>query len=194
MSQSKSSFPRRRNTRPARIRWVIAIFVAVPLLLVGIQLWPVAFLSEGRCLTGQAVHFQEAFSARDPGREGYYVRVCRLSAADAQSLKRSRQTLAAYPMWSSGVAFDSYQQIKWQSPVEFESGPHAEVLTRAIYQSGHYIGPEVMQTKEDAMRLAAFLLCQDGVLLSGHHRGPANYTIYVLDLERGILVSINLCS
>lgn len=173
---------------------IIGIGMALLSLFVAAQLWPVAYLSQGVCLTGQTVKFQRVFSARDPGREGYYVEVSRLSANDAQRLQQQRQKLPAYPMWSPGAAFDSYSRVTWQSKADLEAGPHAETVRRVLSDSSYNVDPEDLQTRSEAFALARFLSDEEGSLVAGEIQSPANYRIYVLDLKRGILVKIVLLS
>lgn len=191
------------KTRDKRPRWndnrimgkilkVIGVGTGLLVLFIAVQLWPIAFLSQGVCLTGQTVNFQKVFSARDPGREGYYVVVSRLSAADAQRLQR--QALAAYPMWSPGAVIDSYRRVTWQSKAELAAGPHAETARRALDGASYYMDPEDLKTRSDVFALARFLSDEEGALVAGEIQSPANYRIYVLDLQRGILVTIILLS
>jgi hypothetical protein len=174
-----------------KILKAIGMGTAFLILFIAVQLWPDAYLSQGRCLTGQAVQFQRVFSTSDPGREGYYFEVSRLSAADAQRLQR--QALAAYPMWSPGAVIDSYSRVTWQSKAELAAGPHAETARRVLSGSQN-MAPEDLQTKQDAFALAGFLSDEEGALVAGEIQSPANYRIYVLDLKRGILVKIVLLS
>ena len=52
---------------------------------------------------------------------------------------------------------------------------------------------EQVRSMDDVRALAGHLLESNETLVAGHHdEGAANFTLYVLNLERGILVTITL--
>jgi hypothetical protein len=183
--------PGRRRLRSA---WVLVIAAAM-LLFVGVplvQLWPAAYLSAGICLTGENVKFTSIYRARDAGREGHFMEVSRISAADCELLKKKQLARSSYPMWSPGAAMDGQSQENWQLAVD-SIGDLRTAIHRAARGGAKDIAPEDIHSMDDVRQLGGVLVSQPGTLVAGHHDdGAGNYTLYILNLERGILVVITL--
>jgi hypothetical protein len=164
------------------------LFVGVPL----IQLWPTAYLSVGICLTGENVEFTSIYRARDAGREGHFMEVSRIAAADCELLKKKQLARSTYPMWSPGAAMDGQDQTTWQLAVDSTEDLRA-AIHRAARGGAKDIAPEDIHSMDDVRQLGGFLVSQPGTLVAGHHdQAAANYRLYILNLERGILVVITL--
>lgn len=77
------------------------------LCYLSVALWPWAYLSLGRTLTGRDLDLREP-SRFDDGswRDGARAWIYELSEADAATLNAARDSLRNYPRWCAGGFFD----------------------------------------------------------------------------------------
>lgn len=176
------------------VAWkVFGVFGLALFAFCAIELWPIAYFSEGVCLTGQDIQLKQVRYIQSPGREGYRVSIQLLSPEDCQRLQSASASLARYPMWSPGALIERYTQVNWKSFDDLGKQESPQFVLRALNHVPQDFEPSEVKTIDEAKQFAAYLSRQNGALISGYHdNGVYNYTVYVLDLERGILVMIKL--
>jgi len=175
--------------------WSIAVVVVGLFIVLAVMTWPRMFVSHGRELTGTPINLQEVARFDLASREGLAAAVYRFTDTNANALNAHRQSLKGYPMWS-GIAFDGYKRVRWQTLSELKSG-HDRLLAEALFH-GNIIFMDASRVRsiDDARDFASSISGQDGVLISGWYteRGGVvtNYVAYVLDLKRRILIRLSL--
>lgn len=184
-------------------RHIAACAVGGMLCIMAVELWPVAYFPLGRVLTGRNIDlagevcFREVAVidgiAAETGRSAW---VYQLTEADAATLAADRNRLNDYPMRSAGALLDGYQQFRWTSMAELQEGPHKVVVHSALNIDRLDCGRDQIASYADAHCLAAALLQKPITLISGHYTAhetiATNYFLYVLDLERRIVIKLSL--
>src|SRR4051794_26953489 len=113
-----------KTSRAVRRLLVVVLVAGAGLfILVTVMTWPSMFISEGRELMGIGVDLKEVAKFDDgSSREGVAVWVYPLPDGTADALDAGRAALRNYPM-RSGLAFDGYRCVRWQTLDELKAGP-----------------------------------------------------------------------
>lgn len=178
-------------------RWLlIGAGVVVGLFgVLAVMTWPRMFVSQGRELTGAGIELQEFARFDRASREGLAASIYRIADNSADALNTDQQSLRSYPMWSA-LAFDGYKRVRWQTLNELKAGPDrllADALFRGDVPSAD---ASSVRSLDEARDLAVSLSRQEGVLIAGWYTERdgvvTNYFVYVLDLNRRLLVELSL--
>ena len=157
--------------------------------------WPSPFFSEERELTGVSFDLELVVCVDDGSfREGSKAWVYRISDNAAEILASDHKQLSEYPMWSA-LAFDGYNLVRWSPLLELQSSPDhllAEVLSTDCVTT---VLPDDVSNMMEARELASSLARTESGLISGwytaHHGSVTNYFIFVIDLNRKLLVKLS---
>ncbi len=191
------------KVRNMKARHFLACGVAAMLCFVAVELWPIAYLPLGRVLTGRNIDLAGEVCFREvevidgiTARTGRSAWVYHLSEADAAALRSDRNALNDYPMWSAGAFFDGDRQFHWTNLAELQEGPHKAVVRAALNTQQLICGRDQIASYADAHCLAATLLQKPTTLISGDYTARettvTNYCLYVLDLERRVVIKLFL--
>jgi hypothetical protein len=185
----------RQQQRLRKVLLLAAACGTVAFLLFTLMTWPSVFVSQGSELTGVSIELHESARFRRGSCEGDAAWIYRVSGDAADGLRNNPQSLRAYPMWC-GLAFDGYKRVRWQTIAELKGGPDRILADCALRSDTGEVDAAQVQSLEDAQQLAASLSNQEGVLVAGWYTANGgvvtNYFVYVLDLDRRILVKVSL--
>ena len=173
---------------PRTIALVAFLWGAGAFLVFALMTWPSVFVSQGRELTGTTLELQEFARFKRGLREGAGATLYRISGEAVDDLRNDPQSLKAYPMWST-LAFDGYERVSWQTVAELESGPDQILAHRVFGSDAGEVDAARVQSLEDARQVATWLSNQEGVVVAGWYT-ESNYFVYVLDLNRRLLVKL----
>lgn len=184
-------------------RHIAALAVGGMLCFAAIELWPIAYFPLGRVLTGRNIDLAGEVCFREvevidgiAAETGRSARVYHLTEADAAALTADRNALNNYPMWSAGAFFDGYRQFHWTNLAELQEGPHKAVVHSALNIDRLDCGRDQIASYTDAHCLVATVLQKPATLISGHYTEQkttvTNYFLYVLDLERRVVIKLAL--
>ncbi len=184
-------------------RHTAACAVGGMLCFAAIELWPIAYFPLGRVLTGRNIDLAGEVCFREVEvidgitvRTGRSAWVYHLIEADAAALTADRNALNNYPMWSAGALLGGYQQFRWTSLAELQEGPHKIVVHSALNIDRLDCSRDQIASYADAQCLAATVLQKPATLISGDYTARettvTNYCLYVLDLERRVVIKLTL--
>ncbi len=183
-----------RVTRRVRRLLIVVGLVAVA---VGLSVtWPQPFLSRERALTGLSFRAELLCHVDDgSSREGEAAWIWRVPESAARRLAADTERLRGYPMWSA-LAFDGYRLVRWKPALDLCAGEEQRLMDRVFRDPDTQIRPEGVTSVQDAKRLASGLVQSESAWVSGWYTTlngtVTNYFVYVLDLDRCLLVKLSL--